>query len=96
MILLEAWVCRYLFGTLLSFLWDVYPEVELPDHMIILGLHWWLSGKETTYQYRRHQFHPWVRKIPWRRKWQPTPVFLPSGGAWWAAVLEVAKKANIT
>ena len=22
-------------------------------------------------------FYPWVRKIPWRRKWQPTPVFLP-------------------
>ena len=22
-------------------------------------------------------FHPWVRKIPWRRKWKPTPVFLP-------------------
>ena len=22
-------------------------------------------------------FHPWVGKIPWRRKWQPTPVFLP-------------------
>ena len=21
--------------------------------------------------------HPWVRKIPWRRNWQPTPVFLP-------------------
>ena len=21
----------------------------------------------------------WVRKIPWRRKWQPTPVFLPGG-----------------
>ena len=21
--------------------------------------------------------HPWVGKIPWRRKWQPTPVFLP-------------------
>ena len=21
--------------------------------------------------------HPWVRKIPWRRAWQPTPVFLP-------------------
>ena len=21
-------------------------------------------------------FHPWVGKIPWRRKWQPTPVFL--------------------
>ena len=24
-----------------------------------------------------HGFNPWVRKIPWRRKWQPTPVFLP-------------------
>ena len=23
------------------------------------------------------RFDPWVRKIPWRRKWQPTPVFLP-------------------
>ena len=27
--------------------------------------------------HRRHGFNPWVRKIPWRRKWQPTPVFLP-------------------
>ena len=26
---------------------------------------------------KRHGFDPWVRKIPWRRKWQPTPVFLP-------------------
>ena len=26
---------------------------------------------------RRHQFDAWVRKIPWRRAWQPTPVFLP-------------------
>ena len=25
----------------------------------------------------RPKFNPWVRKIPWRRKWQPTPVFLP-------------------
>jgi len=28
-------------------------------------------------QCRRHRFDLWVRKIPWRRKWQPTPVFLP-------------------
>ena len=27
--------------------------------------------------YRRCRFDPWVRKIPWRRAWQPTPVFLP-------------------
>ena len=39
-----------------------------------------LSGKESTCQYRRcrrHGFHSWVRKAPWRRKWQPTPVFFP-------------------
>ena len=28
-------------------------------------------------QCRRPGFDPWVRKIPWRRKWQPSPVFLP-------------------
>ena len=28
-------------------------------------------------QCRRPGFDPWLRKIPWRRKWQPTPVFLP-------------------
>jgi len=25
----------------------------------------------------RGVFNPWVRKIPWRKKWQPTPLFLP-------------------
>ena len=28
-------------------------------------------------QYRGHGVDPWVRKTPWRREWQPTPVFLP-------------------
>ena len=27
-------------------------------------------------QCRSHRFNPWVGNIPWRRKWQPTPVFL--------------------
>ena len=36
-------------------------------------------GKESARQCRRHRFDLWVRKIPWRRKWQPTPVFLPGG-----------------
>ena len=43
----------------------------------LYGPPWWLSGKESTCQCRRHGFDLWVRKIPWRRKWQPTPVFLP-------------------
>ena len=33
-------------------------------------------------QCRRPGFNPWVRKIPWRRKWQPTPVFLPGESHW--------------
>ena len=41
------------------------------------GLLWWLSGKISAYQCRRCRFNPGVRNIPWRRKWQPTPVFLP-------------------
>ena len=38
------------------------------------------SGKEFACQCRRPKrwrFDPWVGKIPWSRKWQPTPVFLP-------------------
>ena len=45
-----------------------------------MGLLWWFSGKESECQCRRHrkcEFDPWVGKIPWKRKWQPTPVFLP-------------------
>ena len=40
----------------------------------------WLRGKEPACQCRRHRrrgFDPWVRKIPWRRTWRPTVVFLP-------------------
>jgi len=38
------------------------------------------SGQEPSWQCRklkRCRFNPWVRKIPWSRAWQPTPVFLP-------------------
>ena len=46
-----------------------------------IGLSWWLNGKESACNAGDlgsiSGFNPWVRKIPWRRKWQPTPVFLP-------------------
>ena len=44
------------------------------------GLSRYLSAKESAWQHRKHKrprFDPWVRKISWGRKWQPTPVFLP-------------------
>ena len=49
---------------------------------IIKGLSWFLSGKEFTWKAgdclrcRRYGFYPWDRKRPWRRIWQPTPVFM--------------------
>ena len=42
-----------------------------------MGLPRWLSSWECARQCRRCRFGPWVGEIPWRRKWQPTPVFLP-------------------
>ena len=44
---------------------------------IIYWLPRWLSGKESACQCKKHGLNPWVRKIPWGRKWQPTLVFLP-------------------
>ena len=43
----------------------------------MLSLPQWLSGKESACQCRRCGFGPWVGKILLRRKWQPTPMFLP-------------------
>ena len=39
-----------------------------------------ISDKEPSCQCKRHKrrgFNPWVRKTPWRRAWEPTPIFLP-------------------
>ena len=34
------------------------------------------DSKESAYNAGKPKFNPWVRKIPWRREWQPTPIFL--------------------
>ena len=47
---------------------DIYPKPGGSD------------GKDSACKCRRHNrqgFDPWVGKLPWRRAWQPTPVFLP-------------------
>ena len=50
---------------------------NLLTNVLEVGLPWWLSGKESACQCRRRGFKSWVETIPWRKKWQPTPVFLP-------------------
>ena len=68
----------------------------------LLTLGWGLpilcSGKESTCQCKRCKrcgSNPWVRKIPWIRKWQPATVFLPGNSmdreAWQATVHGVAE-----
>ena len=49
--------------------WHVYTT-------IYNMLPWWLSRLRICLQCRRPRFNPWAEKIPWRRKWQPTPVSL--------------------
>ena len=55
----------------------IFPSLQFTDKMVAPM---WHSGKESTCQcrrLRRHGLDPWVGKIPWRRKWLPSPVFLP-------------------
>ena len=75
------WICYNIASVLVLIFWQG-----------IWDLSGGASGKEPTSQCRRHLilgFDPWVRKIPWRRAWQSTPVFLPGKsldrGAWQAA-----------
>ena len=66
------------------FLWDkaiarqqsLSVALSIATAPLTRGLPWWLSGKEHACQ-RRRGFDPWIRKIPWRRKWQPTAGILP-------------------
>ena len=44
---------------------------------LLTGLPCWLSWWRVCLQCRRPGFNPWVKRIPWRREWQSTPVFWP-------------------
>ena len=76
-------------------------EKDIPFQSIsFLGLLGGISGKESTCQCRRHGFNPWVGKIPWSRKWQPIPVFLPENPmdrrVWWSTVQQGHKESDTT
>ena len=54
----------------------------------VIQLPWWLlKSKKSFCQCRRHGCNPWVGKIPWRRKWQPPPVFLPGKFHGWRSLV---------
>ena len=55
-------------------------DMNLSKLREIVGFSGGTSGKEPACQCRRYKklgFNHWIRKIPWRRKWQPTRIFLP-------------------
>ena len=73
---------------------------ELGVSTRVPGLSLWLSGKESTCQCRRHGSNPWVGTIPWRRTWQPIPVFLPGTShgqrSLGATLHEITKELDLT
>ena len=57
-----------------------YKLIKEVDYYNREGFPGGTSGKEPTCQCRRHKtcgLDSWVGKIPWKKAWQPTPVFLP-------------------
>ena len=58
-------------------------------NLLKMGFPGGAGGKEASCQCRRHKrcgFSPCVGKIPWRKKWQPTPVFLPGDSQGWGSM----------
>ena len=71
-------ICLYIFA--LSVCMSMSVSVYTYVYCYVQGFPRWLSNEESFCQCRRCRrwdFDPWVRKIPWSRKWKPTPVFLP-------------------
>ena len=52
-------------------------EAGILNNDYTIGLPWWLRQWRIHLQCGRPGFNPWLEKIPWRKKWQPTPVFSP-------------------
>ena len=74
---LEICISYYIYYVL-CYLYNMY--IFMYNYIYNMDFQADASGKESSCQCRRcksHGFEPCVGKIPWRREWQPTPVFLP-------------------
>ena len=54
--------------------------------ILLATLPWWLRWERVCLQCGRPWLDPWVQKIPWIRKWQPMPVFLPRESHGWRSL----------
>ena len=57
---------RKRFGVIMSSILNVHPGASVVK-----------NPPAMQEMHRTHGFSPWAGKIPWRKKWQPIPVFLP-------------------
>ena len=61
-----------------DFIHKLYSSLEFKATLLHMECcPWWLRQQRICLQCRRPGFDSWVGKIPWRREWQLTPVFLP-------------------
>ena len=77
--------CLHVLAILSNFMMSIFVTWLITRSLTGSG-----SGKETTCQCRRRKrrgFDSWVGKIPWRRKWQSTPVFLPGEFHGWRTLV---------
>ena len=77
--------------------WTRLKGLSSSSSSCLKGLPWWLSGNEPICQCKRLRFNPWMGKIPWRRKWQPTPSCLGNPmdkGAWQITAHRVTKESD--
>ena len=63
-----SFINPYIFSYIFLFVWTAFLVAQIVKSLPAV----WETG-----------FDPWVRKIPWRRKWQPIPVFLPGKSHGW-------------
>ena len=71
------WVCLLTFTKLDIKTKKVFKHNIQAHHPLKQDFPWSSLDKESACNAGGPRFDHWVRKIPWRRKWQPTPVFLP-------------------
>ena len=69
-----------------------FSNGSLPDSR--QGLPWWLRGYSVCPHCGRPGFDPWVGNIPWRRKWQPTPILLPGKSHGWRSLVGYSPRGH--
>ena len=75
----------YLYTYILKYivLYRLICRINNKKIRLMMGFPGGSDSKKICLQWRRPRFSPWVGKIPWRRKWQSTPVFLPGEFLGW-------------